>query len=338
MKKAKNETVLFLVMAAVALMISLINPQFLTAYNLIDMLRSSVVDGIFAIGAMIVLISGGIDISFPAIGAFSMYATTILFSAIGYEGNILLPMLAAALMGIGLGAINALFIHVFKIPTFIATLGTSNIINGILLTFIGSKAIMRLPKGFTEFSKSSLVTVDAQVGKSSLPSAFLLLLAVAVFAWLILTYTMLGRGVFAIGGNAVAAKRVGYSVGLIQLFVYCFAGGVAGIAGLTHTCLVRTSNPFDIIGTELTIIAAVVLGGTSITGGRGTVRGTLLGVFMIKIISNSLIMIGISTYWQRAVLGLLIMISVSIAACQNKRKNFSGRKNGKRVNANENNH
>lgn len=338
MKKAKNETVLFLVMAAVALMISLINPQFLTAYNLIDMLRSSVVDGIFAIGAMIVLISGGIDISFPAIGAFSMYATTILFSVIGYEGNILIPMLAAALMGIGLGAINALFIHVFKIPTFIATLGTSNIINGILLTFIGSKAIMRLPKGFTEFSKSSLVTVDAQVGKSSLPSAFLLLLAVAVFAWLILTYTMLGRGVFAIGGNAVAAKRVGYSVGLIQLFVYCFAGGVAGIAGLTHTCLVRTSNPFDIIGTELTIIAAVVLGGTSITGGRGTVRGTLLGVFMIKIISNSLIMIGISTYWQRAVLGLLIMISVSIAACQNKGKNFSGRKSGKRVNANENNH
>ena len=322
MKKANNESILLIVMVVVVIIIALVNPQFLTAYNFIDMLRSSIVDGIFAIGAMIVLISGGIDISFPAIGAFSMYATTILFSAVDYEGSIALPMLVAILMGIGLGAINALFIHVFKIPTFIATLGTSNIINGILLTFIGSKAIMRLPKGFTAFSKNSLITVDAQVGKSSLPIAFLLLIAVAAFACFILNYTMLGRGVFAIGGNAVAAKRVGFSVGLIQVFVYCFAGGVAGLAGLTHTCLVRTSNPFDIIGTELTIIAAVVLGGTSITGGRGTVRGTLLGVFMITIISNSLIMIGISTYWQRAVLGLLIIISVSIAAFQNKGKNL----------------
>ena len=98
---------------------------------------------------------------------------------------------------------------------------------------------------------------------------------------------------------------------------------MAGIAGLTHTCLVRTSNPFDVIGTELTIIAAVVLGGTNITGGRGTVRGTLLGVFMITVISNSLIMIGISTYWQRAVLGLLIICSVTISAFQNKKKNLS---------------
>lgn len=323
MKKQRNETMLLIVMGIVIVIISLINPQFLTAYNLIDMLRSSIVDGIFAIGAMTVLISGGIDISFPVIGAFSMYTTTILFQAIGYEGNVILPMLTAALMGIGLGALNALFIHVFKIPTFIATLGTSNIISGLLLTFIGSKAIMNLPKGFTAFSKSSLLTVPAQVGKSSLPAAFLLLIAVAVTAWFILNHTMLGRGVFAVGGNITAAQRVGFSVGLIQLFIYCFAGCVAGIAGLTHTCLVRTSNPFDVIGTELTIIAAVVLGGTNITGGRGTVRGTLLGVFMITVISNSLIMIGISTYWQRAVLGLLIICSVTISAFQNKKKNLS---------------
>jgi len=324
MKKLKNETVLLLVMAVVIAVISLINPQFLTAYNFIDILRSSIVDGIFAIGAMTVLISGGIDISFPAIGAFSMYTTTILFQAMGYEGNIILPMLAAALMGIGLGAVNALFIHVFKIPTFIATLGTSNIICGILLTFIGSKAIMRLPKGFTAFSKSSLITVPAQVGKSSLPTAFLLLIAVSASAYFILNHTMLGRGVFAVGGNSTAAQRVGFSVGLIQLFIYCFAGCVAGLAGLTHTCLVRTSNPFDVIGTELTIIAAVVLGGTNITGGKGTIRGTLLGVLMITIISNSLIMVGISTYWQRAVLGLLIIVSVSIAAFQNKGKRRPG--------------
>lgn len=319
MKNAKNETVLLIVMVVVVAIISMINSQFLTVYNLFDLLRSSITDGFFAIGVMIVMISGGIDISFPAIGAFAMYTTTIIFNTLEYEGSILLPMITAMLIGIALGSMNALFIHVFHIPTFIATLGTQNIICGILLTFIGSDAIMRLPDGFTAFSKSSLITVPAQVGKSSLPSAIILLIVISIIAWFILNHTMLGRGVYAIGGNPVAAQRVGFHVGLIQLFIYCFAGGVAGISGLTYTCLVRTSNPFDIIGTELTIIAAVVLGGTSISGGKGSVRGTLLGVFMITIISNSLIMVGISTYWQRAVLGFLIILSVSIAAFQGKR-------------------
>lgn len=332
MKKLSNETMLLIVMIVVVALISIMNPQFFTAYNLIDMLRSSVVDGIFAVGAMFVIISGGIDISFPAIGAFAMYSTTLIFMKAGYTGNVFLPFIVAGLIGIALGAMNALFIHVFRIPTFIATLGSQQIICGILLTFIGSNAIMstNLPKGFTRFSKTSLITVPAQVGKSSLPVAFLILAGIAIVAWFILNKTMLGRGIYAIGGNSTAAERVGINVGLTQLFIYCFAGGVAGIAGLTHTCLVRTSNPFDVIGTELTIIAAVVLGGTSITGGRGTVRGTLLGVFMIKIISNSLIMIGVSTYWQRAVLGLLIIVSVGIAAFQSKEKKSSVSRFGRR--------
>lgn len=320
MKKAKNETVLLIVMIIVMAIISAINPQFFTPYNMIDLLRSCVTDGIFAIGVMIVLISGGIDISFPAIGAFSMYSVTIIFNYIEYEGSIVLPMLTAILIGICLGLMNAIFVHVFKIPTFIATLGTSNIISGILLTFIGSNAIMKLPKGFTKFAKASIITVNAQIGKSSLPAAIILLLVIAFLAYFILNHTLLGRGVYALGGNITAAERVGFHVGVVQTFIYCFAGGVAGVAGLAHTCLVRTANPFDILGTELSIIAAVVLGGTSITGGKGTVKGTLLGVFMITIISNSLIMVGISTYWQRAVLGLLIIISVSIAAYQNSNR------------------
>ena len=179
---------------------------------------------------------------------------------------------------------------------------------------------MKLPKGFTKFAKASIITVNAQIGKSSLPAAIILLLVIAFLAYFILNHTLLGRGVYALGGNITAAERVGFHVGVVQTFIYCFAGGVAGVAGLAHTCLVRTANPFDILGTELSIIAAVVLGGTSITGGKGTVKGTLLGVFMITIISNSLIMVGISTYWQRAVLGLLIIISVSIAAYQNSNR------------------
>lgn len=319
MKKIGNEGVLGIVMVLVIVIISVINPNFLTISNFIDMIRSSIVTGIFAIGAMMVMISGGIDVSFPAIAAFAMYATTKLLNTAGYEGGMMLPFLIAMAIGAGLGGCNAFLVHNMRIPTFIATIGTQNLFAGILLTFIGSNAIMNLPKCFTRFAKTSIVTVQGQVGNSSLPVSLLFLIGLAAVVYIIMQDTMLGRGIYAIGGSMVSARRIGFSVGLIQCFLYCFVGAVAGAGGLIHTCLMRTSNPFDVLGTELSVIAAVVLGGTSITGGRGTIKGTLLGVFTITIISNSLILIGVSTYWQRAVLGILIIVSIALTTIQNRR-------------------
>lgn len=319
MKKIKNEGVLGIVMLLIMITISIINPNFLTVSNFIDMIRSSITTGIFAVGAMMVMISGGIDVSFPAVAAFSMYAATRIFNAADYKGSIFLPFLVAMLIGALLGAFNAFLIHHMKIPTFIATIGTQNVFSGILLTFIGSNAIMKLPKCFTDFARTSLVTVQGQVGTSSLPISLLFLIALCILVAFIMQHTILGRGIYAIGGNMVSAKRVGFPVGAIQFFLYCFVGAAAGAGGLMHTCLMRTSNPFDLLGTELSVIAAVVLGGTSITGGKGTIKGTLLGVFIITIISNSLILIGVSTYWQRAVLGILIIASIAVTAVQNRK-------------------
>lgn len=314
-----SEKILVVLIVMLCAAISIVNPLFFTVANLCDMIRSSTVNGLYAVGAMLVLISGGIDISFPSIAAFSMYATVKIFNAVDYTGNFLLPLLVSAALGLIMGSLNGFLIHRFKLPTLIVTLGTANLFNGILLTFLGSAQINALPKGYTRFSKSYLLRVTGDYGISSIPIAFVIWVIVALVVWYVLKYRILGRGVYALGGNRVSAERVGMNIGMVQWFIYGTAGAIAGMAGTINTALKRTCNPFDAIGIELTIIAAVVLGGVKITGGKGSVMGTVLGVFMFTIINNSLIMMGVSTYWQRAVIGLLIIASTAITALQDKR-------------------
>jgi simple sugar transport system permease protein len=248
-----------------------------------------------------------------------MYATVRIFNGVGYKGTFLVPLLISALFGFVLGSFNAFIIHRFKLPTLIATLGTANLFNGILLTFLGSAQINSLPKGYSHFAKTYLLRVSSEYGVSSIPIAFVIWMLVAFIVWYILKYTVLGRGVYAIGGNRISAERIGLNISMIHWFIYATAGAIAGMAGTINTALKRTCNPFDAIGIELTIIAAVVLGGVKITGGKGSMLGTVLGVFMFTVINNSLIMMGVSTYWQRAVIGLLIILSTSITAIQDRR-------------------
>lgn len=314
-----SEKILVLLIVALCAVISFINPTFFSVANFCDMVRSSTVNGIYAVGVMLVLISGGIDISFPSIAAFAMYATVKIFNGIDYEGTFLLPLLVSAIFGLIMGSFNGYIIHKFKLPTLIATLGTANLFNGILLTFLGSAQINSLPRGYTDFTRTYLVRVASEYGMSSIPIAFVIWVVVALIVWYILKFTLLGRGVFALGGSRVSAERIGMNIGMIQWFIYGAAGAIAGMAGTVNTALKRTCNPFDAIGIELTIIAAVVLGGVKITGGKGSMMGTVLGVFMFTIINNSLIMVGVSTYWQRAVIGMLIIISTGITALQDKR-------------------
>ena len=318
-----TELILVICIVLIGSFITILNPSFLTVSNFLDIIRSSLITGMFGIGAMLVIISGGIDISFPAIAAFAMYSTTIIFNKIGYDGSIFLPYVIAGLIGVGLGSINGFIIHRFKLPTLIATIGTQNLFSGILLTFIGSSAIMVLPSGFVRFARASIITVEQGSVISSLPLAAIILLILVLFTWFILRFTVLGKGIYAIGGNAVSAERVGFNIGLIHLFIYAFTGFTAGIGGLTYTALMRTSNPFDVLGTELNVIAAVVLGGVRVTGGYGSVLGMLLGVFLITMINNSLILIGVSTYWQRFVLGLLILVGAGFTIFTARRKDIA---------------
>lgn len=322
----RNETLVAVTLVILCLVIGLNNPTFFTVGNLFTLLRGSIVTGIFAMGVLIVIISGGIDVSFTAIGVFSLYATVKLMLYFAPSTPIWAAFIIAALIGLGLGLINAFFIAQFKLPTLIVTLGTLSMFHGFLLFAIGNQIIRDVPPALTEFARAAIVQIPQERGVANLHPAVFLLIAIVIIVGFLLNYTMLGRGIYALGGAAEAAERAGFNVTRIQYFIYGFVGLLSGIAGMTFGALARQANPQDIVGTELNVIAAVVLGGAYLTGGRGTVIGTLLGVVLVIIAYNSLILIGVPTVWQRVVIGLIILVGTGIPAIQERRarKRISG--------------
>ena len=315
----RNETLVAVTLVGLILIIGSNNPTFFTLGNVFTLLRTSIVTGIFAMGVLIVIISGGIDVSFTAIGVFALYSTVKLMLAYAPEAPIWVGFLSAAIIGLGLGLINAFFIARFKLPTLIVTLGTLSMFHGFLLFAIGNQIIRDVPPALTAFARTALVQIPQERGVANLHPAVFLMIAVAIFVWFLLRYTMLGRGIYALGGAPEAAERAGFNVTRIQYFIYGFVGLLSGIAGMTFGSLARQANPQDIVGMELNVIAAVVLGGAYLTGGRGTVIGTLLGVILVVIANNSLILIGVPTVWQRVVIGIIILIGTGIPAIQERR-------------------
>ncbi len=316
-----NELLLVLLIAGVSIAFGLINPSFLTVGNWLNIFRACLVLSIFGIGVLLVTISGGIDISFMAIAAFSMYVTTKMFIAMQWTGTIIPMFLVSTVIGILLGLVNAYFISVFKLPSFIVTLGTQNLFRGALLALVGTAFLVNVPKCMIAFSQAQLFTIKNSDGSTSgLHIGVLIVIALYLLVSMMLKYTMLGRKIYAVGGDVVAAKRVGINVGLVMGFVYGIAGGLAGFAGLMHTALFRMSVPSDLVGNELTVIAAVVLGGANMAEGKGTTFGAFLGIVLITIISNSLTLLKIPSYWQQVVMGLIIIAGTSIQSYNQKKK------------------
>jgi simple sugar transport system permease protein len=296
-----------------------INPAFLSLANIFDLLKSSVVMGLLAIGVLLVLVSVGIDVSFTAVAAFSMYVTCRILVAADFSGSFLVALVLAAAVGAGLGLVNAVFISWFRLPTLIVTLGTASVFRGFLLAFIGTAIINNLPDGMVRFSRWTIL--DGQGETVGLTVSFFLLLLFAFAAAAFLRYTVAGRGIYAMGGNAEAAERAGFNLNRLRFLLYAIVGVLSGVAGIVHASMMRNADPFDLVGTELTVIAAVVLGGASITGGRGTIIGTLLGVGMMLVINNSLILLQIPSYWQRVAVGLVIIVSTGVSASRRALRN-----------------
>lgn len=317
---ARNEVLVGGILLAFIFVTSIVDPNFLSIATLFDLFRNGLIMGIFAIGVLLVLISGGIDVSFTALAAFAMYATTKTLVMLGVGESIVLAFLTAGAVGLVLGLVNAFFVATLRLPTLIVTLGTLSAFRGALLTFLGSDLISNVPGGMRDLSRSMLIRgTNAEGYFYSLPSAVLVLLVVVVLTWLILYRTMLGRNIFAIGGSIESARRIGIPVRRTQYFVYVYVGVISGIAGIVHASLARVANPFDLVGLELSVIAAVVLGGARLSGGTGTITGTLLGVALIVVIDNSLITLGIPSTWQNVVIGLLILLGTGVPAWQARR-------------------
>lgn len=305
----RKELPLFGAVLGLILILGVGNAAFFSLDNLADLLRNSIVIGIMALGVMVVMASGGIDVSFTAIAIFSAYATTRLLLETGSGESIVLAFVSAAFLGSILGLINALFIAWLRLPTLIVTLGTLSLFRGAMLTFLGSEYITALPNSMVAFSRWDLVTGLTSGGSMyRVPVAFLALPLTAVLVSLLLNRTYWGRGIYAIGGDRESAERAGFATAGLQTFIYCFVGALSALAGMIHVTLGRIANPFDLVGMELNVIAAVVLGGARLTGGYGSVTGTLLGVALIVMINNSLILLGVPSFWQRVVVGLMILI------------------------------
>ena len=293
-----------------ALGIGAVNPSFWQLANLFDILRSASVTGLFALGVLVVLAAGGLDVSFTAVAALVMYTLVLAVNQF-VPGLGIVPILAvAALGGLVLGLMNGVLVNALGVHSLIVTIGTQYAIRGFLLAFIGTALVMNIPEAITRFNQLSLTTQVSDAGFTvRLPAFFLVLVAAAVATWAVLTRTMMGRAIYAVGGNAAIAQRLGYNVNHVRLFVFGYAGMLAGVGGIIHVTSNRLANPFDLAGTELAVIAAVVLGGARITGGTGSVPGTMLGVFLITMVSNNLILVGIPSIWQTAILGGFILLA-----------------------------
>ncbi len=315
--RRSHEFWLLAVVLLLSLALSLATDSFLTFQNLFDLLTSNAFIGILAAGLLVVLIAGGIDISFTATASVAQYVALTIGIRYGL-GWLALFALAAA-VGVLCGLINALFITQLRISSIIVSIATLNIFYGLLIFTTGGKYITSLPKFFRD-GISWFEYVDA----SGVPYALNLQILVLVLAfgatWLLLNRTNIGRQIYAMGGNKDAAQRLGFHVFRLNCLVYGYLGFVAGIASLVQAQLAQSVTPTVLVGKELDVLAAVVLGGASLTGGVGTVFGAILGVALLAILQNGLVLVGVSSYWSQWFVGLTILCAVSITAWSDRRR------------------
>ncbi|HVG48443.1 MAG TPA: ABC transporter permease [Rubellimicrobium sp.] len=318
---SRNETLVAGVILAFCLVGALADSNFLSLPTLMDLVRAGIVLGILAVGVLVVLISGGIDVSTTSLAIVALYVTTLLVQRFVPELDWPLAFFVATVVGAALGAVNGVLIAGFGLPTLIVTLGTLSVFRGFLLTFVGDDLISNLPGGLRDFSRAMMIRGENADGSFySLPWAFAFLVGVVVLTWFLLYRTMLGRQVFGVGGSLESARRIGIPVRRVQFLVFVYVGALAGLAGIIHASLARVANPQDLLlNQQLSVLAAVVLGGARLEGGTGTLTGTLLGVALIVLVSNSLIVLGIPNTFQSIAIGLLILLGTGLPALQERR-------------------
>lgn len=301
--------------------LSLSTAQFLTMQNLFDLLTSYAFVGILALGLLVVLIAGGIDISFTATASVAQYVALAVANAYGANWISVCAMVIA--IGGVLGATNAILIQTLRIPSIIVSIATLNIFYGLLIFFTGGKYIYSLPDWFA----AGIFWFEFDWGKDTSYGVNLQILALAVcflLTWLLLNRTNIGRQIYAMGGNPDAARRLGFHIFGLNMLVYCYMGVMAGIASLVQAQLAQSVAPTVLVGKELDVVAAVVLGGASLMGGVGTVFGTFLGLALLAVLQNGLILLGVSSYWSSLFVGFVILASVSVTAWSRRELHAKG--------------
>ncbi|ESY49304.1 ABC transporter permease [Mesorhizobium sp. RSR380A] len=313
----------FIALIAVLIFFSIAAPNFLSTANLILMSKHVALNAFLAMGMTFVIVTGGIDLSVGSIvGLCGMVAGYLVLNGIdlqfGYTiyFNVVEIALITLAVGILIGAVNGLLITRLNVAPFIATLGVLYVARGLALLSSDGRTFPNLV-GKPELGTTGFGFLGA--GRLlGLPVAIWILIVVALAAAYLAKYTPLGRHIFAVGGNERASRISGVRVNVVKMFVYMFSGFCAAIVGLIISSELMASHPATGESFELNAIAAAVLGGTSMSGGRGTIGGTIVGAFVIGILSDGLVMMGVSSFWQMVIKGLVIIVAVVVDQAQRR--------------------
>jgi len=308
---------------ALTLVFSFVSQAFFGLGNALTVALQVTSIAYLGIGATCVIITGGIDLS---VGAILALAGVVDALAVRAGVPVPLAMLAGLLVGAACGAVNGLCVTLLKLPPFIATLGMMLVARGVALQITDAKAIGGLGERFAALGNGSLWRI-VEIGPDGFPDVIfpgipypvLLMVALAVAVSILLNRTTLGRHLYAIGSNAEAARLSGVDVGRVTLFAYVLSGLLAGLTGCVLMSRLVTAQPSEGLMYELDAIAAAVIGGTSLSGGVGTISGTVIGAFVIGILRNGLNMGGVSAFIQQIVIGLVILLTVWIDQMRHRR-------------------
>lgn len=282
--------------------VTILSPSFLSTKNIFNILRQTSVNGIIATGMTFVILTGGIDLS---VGSILAISGAVCASLLASGQNIIIAVLAALIIGAMVGFLNGFIITKGKLQPFIATLATMTILRGLTLVYTDGKPIT--------LGSGDLAIKFGQIGGGKIfgtPTPALIMILVFAICAFVLKNTQMGRYTYALGSNEEATKLSGLNTDKIKIAVYTISGILASVAGIIITSRLFSAQPTAGDGYELDAIAAVVLGGTSLTGGRGKITGTIIGALIIGVLSNALNILDVSSYYQMMVKGAVILVAV----------------------------
>lgn len=312
---AKQKIFAFSSLILLLIAFSIASPNFFQSNNLIAIMLATAVNGVLAVGVTFVIITGGIDLSIGTMMTFCavMAAQTVVNWHLPVVAGVFVAILAGTLCGLTSGVLVAKL----KIPPFIATLGMNMLTKGLSLIIAQSKPIY-----FTEaptFSQISMGSIFGFIKGFQIPNAVLIFFGLAIISSIILNKTVFGRYTFAIGSNEEAVRLSGVNTDRWKIAAYSFSGAICGCAGILIASRLNSAQPALGQGYELDAIAAVVIGGTSLSGGEGTILGTVIGAFIMSVLTNGLRILSVPQEWQIVVTGIIIIFAVYLDILRRKK-------------------
>jgi len=311
----------FFALIAIIIFFSFMSPYYFTVNNFLIMSSHVAIFGLLALGMLLVILNGGIDLSVGStlglcgvFAGFLMQGVNIEFLGMTFYPSLWVVVVLTCLLGAAVGTVNGVLIAHFKVPAFVATLGTMYVARGIALLMTNGLTYNQLD-GKPELGNTGFEWLGFN-RLAGIPISVIILVVVAVLCGLMISRTAFGRWLYASGGNETAADLSGVPIKRVKVTVYLLSGVCAALAGLVLSSQLTSAGPTAGTTYELTAIAAVVIGGAALTGGRGTVRGTILGALVIGYLSDGLVIIGVSAYWQTVFTGTVIVLAVLLNSLQ----------------------